>query len=328
LPVDFDYLWREALLDLPVEDGALVTPGGMRIHTVILPPVSTQENLVPERLDELITLGVRVIFLNSAPSVLVGKGEVCPTVNKLDGFIRPDVVVNGNAQLTVARRQDGSRQLFAFLHEDTEACEATISFPGDGLLQRFDYAREAWVDLDGSSAHVKLAGMQSAVFSKGGEPTGIREQAVGDALSTVTGWTAITPEGKRIELKDGLADWRSFYPADYTGWMTYQAELEVPAAGKYRVNLGRVCWAARVTIGDNTQLAAFAPYAADFDLPAGTHRITVEVLNTPANSTVGTPEAESQVFGGVRAWIFTQIGNDRNYLTSGLLGPVTVHTVE
>jgi hypothetical protein len=325
LPVDFDYLWREALLELPVEQGALVTPGGQRIHTVILPPVTMQENQVPERLAQLIRLGVRVIFLNSAPATLLGQGEVCPTVKDLRGILRPDAAVEGASRVSVAVRQEGERRVFAFLNEDTGSCEAFIAFPGEGRLQRFDYARESWVDLEEMRVPVRLEGMQAAIFSVGGEPAGLHERKAGAALQTVTGWTAVTPQGEVISLGEGLTDWRGFYPGDYSGWMTYYAELEAPRAGSYRVDLGRVCWAARVTVGGQTKPAAFAPYTADFELPAGTHKITVEVLNTPANEAVGTPVAEERGLQG--GWMRTQIGNDRNYLISGLLGPVTLHAI-
>ena len=97
----------------------------------------------------------------------------------------------------------------------------------------------------------------------------------------------------------------------------------------YCLSLGRVCYSAIVMVDDSKFKLAFAPYCLRLPLTAGKHTITVSVLNTDVNVKLGSAEAEKYTMETDnqqrrRRYENTRYTNDRRYVTSGLLGPVTV----
>jgi hypothetical protein len=333
LPVDFEYIWKEALLSLPVEGGALAVPGGQRLHTIIVPPSTLEEPDVYDKLSTFIRDGGTVLFLNSAPEALLDKGLIVPEVEDLPRFIKPQIELSAPSRLSLTVREDGERSLYFILNEDAVSHETDIVFPGEGSLLKYDYDREGWTDVARLGArfgakpavHALLQGMELAVYALAKTPVGIAASAAGPS-SPVAGWTLVTPDGKEVPLGEDLRDWGEFYRKDYTGWMTYRAAFSVPRQGKYRINLGRVCYAARLIVDGREQIAAFAPYQADFELSGGDHSLQVDVLNTSANEMLGTVEAVLK--NKDTAWFKTKVGFDRKYLCSGLLGPVSVSPID
>ncbi|GHV50505.1 hypothetical protein AGMMS49579_04210 [Spirochaetia bacterium] len=337
LPVDFDYLWKEALLDLRLEKGTLVTPLGQRIDTIIFPPAALEEPEI-RKLREFIDKGGKVIFLNDAPEAFEGFGVICPEIRRLGDYVSPSVGLSSPAMLSVSVREDDEQKLYFILNENDIPAETDIFFPQGGHLLSYDYPRELWVNADtadgpeGIRIHETFEPMQLKVYALGGKVAEAKPiRAAGPSGSAmqimpIEGWIAISPEGKEIKLGKDLKDWGEFYRKDYTGWMSYHASFTVPQAGKYRINLGRVCYAAKITIdNDKESIAAFAPFEVDRELSSGSHTIRVEILNTDANKLLGTTEAVQA--GRDLPWFKTRVGTDRNYLCSGLLGPVTVFAV-
>jgi hypothetical protein len=139
----------------------------------------------------------------------------------------------------------------------------------------------------------------------------------------VAGWQLRLPDGSKADLP-ALEDWRKA-AGPYFGVLDYTAKIEVPQDGKYRLSLGQVCWAAivRVDGGEPVKLP-FEPYACDLTLSAGTHEITVQVLNADAAKALGSAEAERAYTSRLKY----QFENDRDFVVSGLLGPVTLQAYQ
>ena len=64
----------------------------------------------------------------------------------------------------------------------------------------------------------------------------------------------------------------------------------------------------------------FEPYACDLTLTGGVHEITVSVLNADAVQSLGSPEVERAYTNRLKSYF----ENDRDFVVSGLLGPVTL----
>jgi hypothetical protein len=323
LPVDFEYLWKEALLNLPIRDGALVSPEGQRIHTLIIPPSTVEEPDIYDKLSLFIREGGHLFFINDVPEFFLGQALVVPEVEDLPGFIEPGLRLSPPSRLSLTVRQDKEKTLYFILNEDSVPHSTDIAFP-PGKLLRYDYDRELWIDVErreGDAVPALFQPMELEVYALAGAPAGILPLQGGPEFG-VSGWTVLLPEGYELSLGEDLRDWGEFYRKDYTGWMSYRASFQVPRKGKYRINLGRVCYAAKVSVDGLEKPAAFAPYKADFELEGGSHSLQVDVLNTSANEILGTAEAIRK--NRDMAWFKTKVGSDRNYLCSGLLGPVKV----
>ena len=327
LPIDFDYIWKESILELPLVNGAFVTASGQRIETIIFTPSTVEEPDVYRKLQTFMDQGGTVLFLTSAPEFFFGKRvTICPEVRRLSDYLDPVLKLSHSGMISVVKREKKDMILYFILNEDEFSFETDITFPDDKYLLKYDYDREMWTDIDEHCIHELFAPMQLVVYAVAKKPAGLAPVRFSDVPVCITGWVAMTPEGENHDLGMDLKDWRDFYQEDYTGWMSYRASFEVLKSGVYRINLGQVCYAAKILLDDKqTCLAAFAPYAADFDLSAGIHTIQVDVLNTAVNERMGSPEAEEA--NRELAWMKTKIGSDRKYLTSGLLGPVTICSI-
>jgi hypothetical protein len=325
LPVDFEYLWKEALLSLPLRDGALVSPEGQKIHTLIVPPSTVEEPEIYDKLSLFVREGGKLLFINNAPEPFLDRALVVPEVEDLPEFIEPGLRLSRPSRLSLTVREEEGKTLYFILNEDSVPRATDISFP-PGKILRYDYDRELWADVErrkGESAIPALfQPMELAVYALSGASAGILPPLAGPGTG-IGGWTVLLPEGKELSLGEDLRDWGEFYRKDYTGWISYRTSFSVSRKGRYRINLGRVCYAAKVSVDGVERPAAFAPYKADFELDRGSHFLKVEVLNSSANEILGTAEAIRK--NRDTAWFKTKVGSDRKYLCSGLLGPVTVH---
>ena len=342
LPMDFEYIWKEAFINLEVKNGALITKEGQRIDTVIFPPAPNLERGISDKLDEFLKQGGKAIFLNNPPDDFIGRGIVVPEASALGDYIKPRVSVTPNDKISVAYRQGEDRELYFFLNEGWKAASTEIQFAGTGNIQKFDFENEMWIDIESKDGLVKehFEPMQMSVFavckSKAGK---IAPKAA--MIQEIKNWTATTPEGTKVDLSGGLKDWCSFYKGEYSGWMSYETEIDIAEDATYRLDLGKVCYAAKVIVdGDESpgkaHLYAFAPFYNDIDLSKGRHKIRVDVINTEVSRNIGSPEAEKIASQGDpnrpgvvnRSWLRTRIGTDRRYLTSGLLGPVKLYKLD
>lgn len=130
-PCDFDYIWDQAILELPLQDGAFAAPKGQRIRTVILPQGAELSPMVKEKLIAFCRSGGRVI------SMLRRWGEgcekeftLCPDYPDLKDFLSLPVQVKGPARLSLCHRREEDKEYFLLLNESAQDYAGQICFSG------------------------------------------------------------------------------------------------------------------------------------------------------------------------------------------------------
>lgn len=319
-PVDFDYIWDDVIVSSTVRDGAICVPSGQRITTVIVPAVGMLSNEVADKLRES---GVRLVFVGFAADGFVGY-PVCTHPERIAEYVKSPVrMKSGRVSLTT--RTDKEGEMYFFLNESELAYESELAFEKDGCIHVFDFESMSWLDADEAEKALTLAPLELKIYRVANAPVGVKRAKYtlrGEAYN----WSATKPNGERVEM--GEAPY-AFDSVDYTGITTYECKLTAPETGEYALSLGRICYAATVTVdGDeNTkQNVVFAPYTVKLTLTAGDHDVKIEVLNADAASILGSPEAEVKAREERR---FKSIfENDRDYVSAGIAGPVTLYGKE
>ncbi len=324
-PVDFDYIWDDVIRSAPIDgDGAFIVPSGQRISTVIVPAVSAFEPDVAEKLKAAAARGCRVIFISFAADGFVGY-PVCTYPSRIAEYVGQHIPVAMNhGRVSLTTRLDGDGKLYFFNNESEGEYLSPLSFGRAGCVQRFDYEKLAWRDVepdaDGGYT-LSLLPLELQVYRVAEAPCGAAPEAYVPAGKPY-GWTAEKPSGEIYTMGDEPS---LFESVDYAGVTRYRARLTAPETGEYKLSLGRMCYAATVTVDGDTETkknVVFAPYEAAFTLTEGEHELLVEVLNADAAAVLGSPEAEIRAREERR---FKSIfENDRDYVSAGIEGPVTL----
>lgn len=317
-PVDFEYLWLDAVLQLPLENGAFVLPGEHRIDTIIVPASPGMDPGLAGRLLEMSDQGGKVILVGTPPASLIGKGFLCSSAREipslLDSPLRMDAF---GPRVILTRRILQDRELYFLLNEDDRPIKSIITFTRPGTLLCWDDHKECWNTLgEAGNFKAEFEPMELKLFAVADAPDGPSPLQPAAEPIAVRGWTLVLPDGVEIGLEEKLGDWREHFDPCYTGWMTYKATFIWEREGPAHLDLGRICHAARVRLDGREFFLPFKPYRTILELGAGTHAIEVDVLNTSANELGGIPERELSSNGKVlTAW-------EKGYLPSGLFGPV------
>ncbi len=323
-PVDFDYIWDDVIAEAAVgEDGSLSVPSGQRLRTVVVPAVYALPERVAGKLHEMQARGGEVIFVSFASEGFVGSRVCtypCDVGKYLGGRGR---VIGGGGRVSLTSRVDcAGRVYYLLLNESMSPFEGTLSLPDEGA-ESYDFRAGEWRPARRGAIRLEpleLAAVRGADVDAARIP--LREKAV-----TITRWRATWPNGTfELEATDGvLPDWRGF-AGDYSGVVTYEAGFDA-TGGEYELSLGRVFWAARVSVdGGGFISLPFAPYVTNLSLGGGRHTLTVEVLNADAASVLGSPEAELR--SRERREFKDIFENDRDFVASGLVGPVTLTLIK
>ena len=320
-PVDFEYIWDEAVTSLPLgDDGALLMPTGQRIRTLIIPAVSALPSDVAARVHEMEARGADIIFISFASEGFVGS-RVCTYPQGIGEYVPREITLDGRVSL--ATRDDGDEKYYFLLNESASPYRGMICMADARPRQKFDFAAEAWYDT--TDEELELEPLELAIYRTSPSFVGrTRPTPKGDVVFPES-WRITLPDGE-VRGLDSLGDWRELVGA-YSGALEYSASVTIPHTGKYRLSLGRVCWAAAVSVdGGETATVPFAPYETDVTLTEGAHTLTVTVLNADVTAIMGTPEAEREARSSRR---FKEIfENDRDYVESGLFGPVYLRMYE
>ena len=340
MPLDFDYIWKDAFIQMEIEDKALLAKNGQSIDTLIFSPPYFIDSETENKLNNFIDRGGQLIFIAHAPEKFIGKGIVISSAEELGSYIKAPLLISNKSKISMAHRKGSDGELFFLLNENYEAINTDLIFERRQFLQYFDFSLESWVNCDDAEEYEYELQKISTVFSamemqvyKLCEKEAALSQPKTLYKDMLTEWKIINPEGDSIESSFFLdrQDWKDLNRGDYFGWMKYESSLNIPKDGNYRLDLGEVCYAAIVIIEqENMEIhefsLAFAPFIMDFELKKGDYKITVNVLNTEVSSNIGTPEAEKKnLTGGGRSWLKTKIGSDRRYIKSGLIGPVMLY---
>ena len=320
-PVDFEYIWDEMITTLPIDgDGALLMPTGQRITTLVIPAVYALPEDVASRVHEMEARGANVVFISYASEGFVGS-KVCTYPRDISKYVGGELRLGGRVSL--ATRTDSMGKYLFLLNESASSYSGMLAIAEEGYLQKFDFATETWYDT--TDEELELCPLELAVYRVAQSPAGVIKEKPTGTAAFPRDWRVTLPDGGVRELPD-LCDWREFAGA-YSGTLDYEANVTVPRGGRYRLSLGRVCYAASVSFdGGEAVTVPFAPHEVDVTLTEGEHTMKVTVLNSDVTAILGTPEAE-RLAREVRRFkdIFE---NDRDYVESGLLGPVFLREYE
>ncbi len=330
-PVDFEYIWDDMVASLPMcGDGALQMPTGQKIRTIIVPPTDTLPESVSARLHEMQQNGANIVFVSRMPADFAGS-TVCTypeDIGRYIGAARTDGAAEaadvpeaadrcGKGHVSLTTRMDAEHRYLFFLNESMKPyCGESVQM-GDSYLQKYDFEAESWVDTE--DRELRLRPLEIAIYRTAKALAGTVKAVPQGTVLPVNGWQMRLPDGTVKALLE-LEDWRK-YAGTYFGVLDYTARIEVPQDGRYRLNLGRVCWSAIVCVDGGVPIKLpFEPYACDLTLTGGVHEITVSVLNADAVQSLGSPEVERAYTNRLKSYF----ENDRDFVVSGLLGPVTL----
>lgn len=319
-PVDFDYIWDDVILSCPVENDALVTPSGQRIKTVIIPAVGALDAAVA---DKLRCSGVELVFVGFSADGFTGS-PVCTHPERIGEFVTSAVTME-SGRVSLTTRIDETGTLYFFMNESESGYGSALTFKEKGFVHVFDFESETWYDADEADEWLTLAPLELKIYRVASSPVG-KKRDVYAVKGKTYGWSATKPNGERVDMGEKPY---AFDAVDYTGITVYECKISVPESGEYALSLGKICYAATVTVdGDEAtkQNVVFAPYTAKLTLTAGEHSVKIEVLNADAASVIGSADAEARAREERR---FKSIfENDRDYISAGIAGPVTLYGKE
>ncbi len=321
-PVDFDYIWDDVIKANEIdENGALCVPSGQRIDTVIVPAVNFFEPEVSEKLHKMEDAGARLIFVSFAADGFVGS-PVCTHPERIAEYIDPPIKLERPARVSLTERRDTEGDVYYFSNDSERGFSSAVEFKKQGYLQKFDTETLTWYDTD--DKELKLRPLELAIYRVSDQKAGVTKAKLGESFA-VTNWRVTKPNGEALETGDAPL---SFDAVDYTGFTAYECAAAVPHDGEYELSLGKIFYAATVTVDgekDTKKNIVFAPYTAKFELSAGEHSFKIDVLNADAASVLGSKEAEIKAREERR---FKSIfENDRDYISAGIAGPVTLSEV-
>lgn len=319
---DFDYIWEEAIQELPLENGALITPDGQRIDTILICGAVTITKESLEKLNRFIAqggkvfgVGGKVLGLDNIPLYADGYEAAKAVSHRL--------IKDGAASINFAHRISEDREYFFLLNENDNSCETTISFPDEGFLSEFDFESESFKAVDNKHASLRFAPRQLRIFSLSEKPEAVCAEVPGAAVA-LENWQLTLSDGSAVS-GEVLGDWRKWEDPCFTGVLTYKTTFTLSEACELLLDLGKVCYAARIRVDGVEKLVPFSPFTAKLSLEAGEHTLEVDVMNTDANQYIGTPEREAATSGDRHQEMYE---HDRFRLESGLFGPVSYRVMK
>jgi hypothetical protein len=311
-PCDFVYVWDD-MLEMLIS--------GCGIDTVIIPAAVHPNPKAVDILKNFVSAGGKVITvsfpIHGAPFDFV------PNPGDVLNFIKTPVKNMNGGRLSLCHRIDGGRDIFMLLNESAKKEEFRLSFTCSDNLTEFSC-------LEGS--------LMSGIREKEGNypfaPGELRVFIAGDGFTppmakSFTRFCAIDsvsltlPNGENKPLDiNKLPTWAELGFPEYSGILNYTVTFR--SSGKaVCIDLGSLGYAAVVSVDSGKEIKVpFAPFRAEAGiLPAGSHTLTIKVMNTNINKYIGTPELEAKLFPNGAPYHFNY---DRKNLSSGLYGPVHI----
>ena len=332
-PVDFCYLWQEALCELDMAEGGLLTKSGQVVDTIILPPGCTLALPVIARLQQFADHGGKIICVFKPAWPLMDSAIMCNQVKDLGVLLDPELKLEPGRKISMAVRGINGFSLYLLLNEDDQAAATTISFkPGKAYEVNIPDLSLDPVTGGPNGVTVDFAPMELKVFLL--DPDGrlhvpLPPAVDYDSAVVPVNWAVKLPNNHLQPLtEDAFPDWAALGFPEYSGHLVYQAEFEWPYDTDQAVIAAPELYShAEIFIDD--QLAgkmAYRPYRVKVNgLEPGKHRINIKVYNTEANSVGGTLKLEQERYHGRFAHLAHY---DRRRLKSGLLAPVQIYPVQ
>ncbi len=332
MPLDFDYIWDEAISELELIDGGFLTKSGHIINTIILPPNCTIKDEVAKKLRQYSNAGGKIISIFRLNPLLEKEAVLCSELSLIKDHVNQIVSVSPGNKISLCTRRSKDRTLYMLLNESYNGTEIELSIKDNGELYEVDLN-------DGSikavlcdkplnfSTYFEGCALKVFMVSRK-ESLPIVNHPKIDVNSCIqpVDWTVTLPDGKEVKLNGvNWPDWDSLGFAEYSGSMKYTAYFDY----KYDEKTALIClpelhYHAVISI-DEKEIGriAYKPYQLIVNgLDKGRHMLEVTVYNTGANEVAGTIEAEKKKYSKRFAHMAAY---DRKRLKSGLLGPATIY---
>lgn len=289
-PIDFDYVWEEALDNLyergfreliltgsPVNDAALkgikkFREQGGKVLSVF--KASEQFNF-----DE---------FYYYLPRLM----EKLPCEVK---------VVTDNKRISLSSRKTKDGVIYAMLNETEREARCDITFP-EGDVSYYDMNRKLWCGWDGNGT---FAPRELKLF-RVGKKADIIENVV--EVKDLDKWKF---NGNEIS---SLVPWEEMGLKGFSGYGEYETEFDWDG-GIARISLGEVRFSAEVSLDGKEYKLPFSPWIFQTELSKGKHILKVKVKNTGAPEYYATPDIWHRPY-------------EQPYLLCGMLGDPKIEKVE
>ncbi len=333
-PIDFCYLWEEALLELDVHSGGLMTKGEQLIDTIIIPPDTTLDENVIAKLKQFAKNGGRIISVFKPIWALMDEITMCNQVHNLDVLLESKLTIETQAKISLATRSlDSGQDLCLLLNEDDRPTKVKIDFGVKNVYQvdLRDLSLEQLALSDDTKGSIDFDSMQMHAFllDYQGE-LNVNETRILEKNNAVipTNWTVQLPnEATYALVGNEFPDWASLGYPTFSGSLLYSAEFDWDQAGSVLIVADDLYSHAEIYIDDElVGKMAFRPYQVIAQhLSLGRHSIKIKVYNTDANKVCGTLALEKERYHGRFAHLAHY---DRRRLLSGLLKPVKLLPVK
>lgn len=302
-------------------------------------------------LDTLIARGIRTLLLAAQTELSAQEAAAARAFAAQGGQIvsigKPCLPLEDIAQhyplaSQWLQQQNNSLQLQG-IGENTLRISMTTRHTEDGMLYfllnesnspaivNTHVSQSSWLELDQTSGVWQAADMHCLLYFEARElkifccpDKPVLEkplQRSGERI--LTNWTFTGPDGISQHL-DRLKPWTELGLADYTGWVTYEAQF-LWDGGMCELDLGDVRFSAIVYLDDEEIPLPLAPHRVQRDLSSGTHTLQIRVLNSNANWMYSGPDNGRSNFTGPY-WMRFQY--ERAYRECGLLGPVRIRLLK
>jgi len=333
LPVDFCYLWQEALCELDFGAGGLITKGGRIIDTIILPPGVTLAPHVIARLQQFAANGGRIVCVFKPAWPLMDRAVMCNQVRDLGTVLGRELKLEPAGKISMASRKADGYTLYLLLNEDDQETATRISFK-PGNVYEVNLPDLSLTPAAGAQngVTVEFEPMQLKVFLLDSSlDVNVPEVLGADCGRAVVpaGWTIQLPDGSSCPLQEQVfPDWSELGIPEFSGCLTYRAVFEWSDETDQAEIIARELYShAEIFIdGELAGKMAYRPYRVRVGcLKAGRHQIAIRVYNTEANSVAGTLELERERYHGRFAHLAHY---DRRRLKSGLLAPVLICPIQ
>lgn len=294
---DYEYIWDNAIVSMPIKNGAFTAPSGQRIDTVIMPGnIKIPEKTTKKLLDFLGNGGKIIITEAVIPSLhektsttrKSGFAYLIKDANSLKSVLGKDLFQSDNAKISLSKRKTDKGNLYFLLNESDDYAQLNIG----GKLYEYSFERKNF-DISVNTETINFAPGELRILSDYGTDAYPSFESMTKNI-TVSNWVMHLPDGTQTEIGSCIPDWREYIAPDYSGGIKFTSELTLENDSEIYLDFGRICYSAIIQIDGEEYKLPFSPYRLHTKVSAGIHCIEMTIFNTSANSLLGTYEKEKE----------------------------------
>ncbi len=335
---DYEYVWRDAILDMKIENGAFVTPLGQRITSIITTALVSFSDNEKERLQQFLDGGGRIISIGGklhgfeTVSVILSQysddlplGRVIMVADtfqlghllRFHGFS----ILKSGDHISVAVRHSADGDIFALLNESPYEASASLNI--SSIIGEYDFSLHRFRTITPKMLLFEPGELRIFKTASENDEAGLSYEEIISTMThtVVEDLVMTTPDGEKIPVGCGIGDWRNYISPSYSGIVRFEGSFKTQKSGRILIDFGAVRYAATVQIDSLEFTLPYYPYRICTELEAGVHKLCINVMNTGSNALIGTPELD-MAERNPRSAFFE---SDRFRLISGIPGPVTVY---